>query len=39
VGVSPGRIETISYGEERPVDPGHGESAWSKNRRAHFVIK
>jgi peptidoglycan-associated lipoprotein len=30
---------TISYGEERPVDPGHNEEAWAKNRRAHFVIE
>ena len=37
LGISPDRIETISYGEERPVDPGHDEAAWSKNRRAEFV--
>ena len=30
---------TISYGEERPVDPGHNEEAWAKNRRTHFVIE
>jgi peptidoglycan-associated lipoprotein len=35
-GVAPGRISTISYGEERPVDPGHNEAAWAKNRRAAF---
>jgi peptidoglycan-associated lipoprotein len=35
-GVAPGRISTISYGEERPVDPGHNEAAWAKNRRAVF---
>lgn len=39
LGISPSRIETVSYGEERPVDPGHNESAWRKNRRAHFVIQ
>ena len=33
-GIAAGRISTISFGEERPVDPGHGEDAWSKNRRA-----
>jgi peptidoglycan-associated lipoprotein len=33
------RIETFSYGEERPVDRGHNETAWSTNRRAHFVMK
>ncbi len=38
LGVSPNRISTISYGEEMPVDPGHTEEAWAKNRRAHFVI-
>ena len=38
LGVSPERISTISYGEERPVDPGHTEEAWAKNRRAHTII-
>ncbi|MEW6377215.1 MAG: peptidoglycan-associated lipoprotein Pal [Thermodesulfobacteriota bacterium] len=38
LGISPDRISTISYGEERPVDPIHNEEAWAKNRRAHFVI-
>jgi len=37
-GVSSGRITTISYGKERPVAFGHGENAWSKNRRGNFVI-
>lgn len=37
-GVSAGRVSTISYGEERPLDPGHNEAAWAKNRRAHFVV-
>jgi peptidoglycan-associated lipoprotein len=37
-GVSPARLTTISYGEERPLDPGHNEAAWARNRRAHFVI-
>ncbi len=35
-GIAASRISTISYGEERPVDPGHSESAWSRNRRAEF---
>lgn len=35
---SPDRILTISYGEERPADPGHDESAWAKNRRAVTVV-
>ena len=34
LGVGDGRIETISYGEEKPMAPGHDESAWSQNRRA-----
>jgi len=34
LGVSGGRIETISYGEEKPVAPGHDEAAWAQNRRA-----
>jgi peptidoglycan-associated lipoprotein len=38
LGVSPDRIETISYGEERPLALGHGEGAWSQNRRDDFVI-
>ncbi len=35
-GIDISRISTISYGEERPVDPGHGEEAWARNRRAAF---
>lgn len=38
-GLAGDRVETISYGEERPMDPGHDEEAWAKNRRAHFVLK
>jgi peptidoglycan-associated lipoprotein len=38
LGVAEGRISTVSYGKERPLDPGHNEAAWSKNRRAHFVV-
>lgn len=38
LGVDPARLSTISYGEEQPLDPGHDEAAWSRNRRAHFVI-
>lgn len=37
-GISPARLSTISYGKERPLDPGHNEAAWAKNRRDHFVI-
>lgn len=37
-GVAGSRITTMSYGEERPVENGHNESAWSKNRRCEFKI-
>jgi peptidoglycan-associated lipoprotein len=36
LGVPADRLETRSLGEERPADPGHDETAWSKNRRAEF---
>jgi peptidoglycan-associated lipoprotein len=38
LGINPNRISTISYGEERPLDPAHNEEAWAKNRRAHFDV-
>ena len=38
MGIAAKRLSTISYGEERPLDPGHDEGAWRKNRRDHFVI-
>ena len=38
LGISADRLRTVSYGKEFPFDPGHDEGAWSKNRRAHFVI-
>jgi peptidoglycan-associated lipoprotein len=38
-GVPANRLTTISYGKERPFDSGHDESAWAKNRRAHFISK
>jgi peptidoglycan-associated lipoprotein len=37
-GIDASRIEIVSYGEERPAEQGEGEDAWSKNRRAEFVI-
>lgn len=37
-GVSAARVSTISYGKERPLDPGHNEAAWAKNRRDRFVV-
>jgi peptidoglycan-associated lipoprotein len=38
LGISPDRISTISYGEEKPLDPRHNEEAWARNRRAHTII-
>jgi len=38
LGISPNRITIISFGKERPLDPGHNEEAWAKNRRAHIVV-
>lgn len=38
LGVDGNRIRTVSYGEERPFNPAHEESAWAENRRAHLVI-
>jgi peptidoglycan-associated lipoprotein len=37
-GIDAGRIETASYGEERPLDPAHNEEAWAKNRRDETEI-
>ena len=39
LGIDGSRLRTISYGEERPLDPRQTESAWAKNRRVHFVIE
>lgn len=39
LGIAPSRISTISYGKERPVNPGRTEEAYAKNRRAAFVIR
>jgi len=38
LGVSGNRVKIVSYGKSQPMDPGHNEAAWDKNRRAHFVI-
>ncbi len=37
-GVAAGRITTISYGKERPIDGGSGEDAWARNRNGHTAI-
>lgn len=39
LGIARSRLTTISYGEERPADPRQNETAWSKNRRDHFVLE
>lgn len=38
LGVSTGRLSRVSYGEEMPIDMGHSEDAWAKNRRAHSRV-
>ncbi len=37
-GIGGERIRTRSWGEDRPVDPGHDEVAWAKNRRGEFIL-
>jgi peptidoglycan-associated lipoprotein len=37
LGVSADRLETVSLGKEKPLDPGHSEAAWAKNRRDDFI--
>ncbi len=39
LGIGSDRLESISYGEEQPFDPGHNEAAWANNRRAQFVVE
>lgn len=39
LGIAADHLTCISYGEERPLDPGHNEAAWAKNRRDQFVIE
>ncbi len=39
MGVPAAKMTTISYGKEKPLDPAKTESAYAKNRRAHFVLK
>ena len=38
LGIGADRIQTKSYGEEKPVNPGHDEAAWAANRRGEFVL-
>ena len=37
-GIAPERLPVVSYGKQKPFEPGHGEPMWGKNRRAHFVV-
>ncbi|NTW54560.1 MAG: peptidoglycan-associated lipoprotein Pal [Chlorobaculum sp.] len=39
LGVAGNRLSTVSFGEEKPFDPGHNEESWAKNRRDHFITK
>jgi len=38
LGVAADRLRTVSFGKERPLDPGTGEESWARNRRAHFAV-
>ena len=38
MGIPADRLAIISYGKEKPADPGHDESAWAKNRRDEFAV-
>ena len=39
LGIPASRLQTISYGEERPFATGSNEAAWAQNRRAHFRVR
>lgn len=39
LGVAPERMSIVSFGEERPVNPAHNETAWAENRRDEFVVQ
>lgn len=39
LGVPKAALSTVSFGKEKPLDPGNNEGAWAKNRRAHFVVR
>lgn len=39
LGVADEQMETVSFGAEKPLSTGHGESAWSKNRRAELAYR
>ena len=39
LGIPASKFTSVSYGKEKPIDPGQNEAAWAKNRRVHFEIK
>src|SRR5262249_54748334 len=39
LGIDPSRIDTVSFGKDRPTDPGHDEAAWKQNRRGEFILE
>ena len=38
LGIESGRVDTLSFGEDKPADTGHNENAWKENRRDDFVV-
>ena len=38
LGVAEDRLRIVSFGKEKPLDPGQNEAAWARNRRAHFTL-
>ena len=38
LGVAADRLSTVSFGKERPLDPGNNEASWARNRRDHFAV-
>ena len=38
LGIAADRMQTVSYGKERPFCMDHNEACWQQNRRAHFVL-
>jgi peptidoglycan-associated lipoprotein len=38
LGIEPSRVDTLSYGEDRPIESGHSETVWAKNRRGEFIL-
>ena len=38
-GISASRLQTISYGKDKPFATGHDDASWQQNRRAHFTVR